>query len=83
MLLDLPADWEVFEKQVGSRLRQVRKARQAGLVVRQGVEPDLLADFFRVFSLRMREFFFPVYPLAFFQKILQVFPERCRAAGGL
>jgi FemAB-related protein (PEP-CTERM system-associated) len=78
MILALPGDWGVFEKQVGPRLRQARKARQAGLVLRQGVEPELLEDFYRVFSLRMRELFFPVYPLAFFQKILQVFPDRCR-----
>jgi hypothetical protein len=78
MILELPGDWRAFEKQVSPRLRQARKARQSGLVVRQGVEKDLLEDFYRVFSLRMRELFFPVYPLRFFQKILQVFPDRCR-----
>jgi FemAB-related protein (PEP-CTERM system-associated) len=78
MILALPADWGAFQKQISPRLRQARKAREAGLVLRQGMEPELLADFYRVFSLRMRELFFPVYPLAFFQKILQVFPDRCR-----
>ncbi len=78
MILELPGDWKIFERQVSPRLRQARKARQSGLVVRQGVEKDLLEDFYRVFSMRMRELVFPVYPLRFFQKILQVFPNRCR-----
>ena len=78
MILELPGDWRAFEKQVSPRLRQAKKARQSGLVVRQGVDQDLLEDFYRVFSMRMRELFFPVYPLRFFQKILEVFPDRCR-----
>ena len=68
MILELPGDWRVFEKQVSPRLRQARKARQSGLVVRQGVEEDLLEDFYRVFSLRMRELFFPGLSLAIFSK---------------
>ncbi|RPH85602.1 MAG: FemAB-like protein, partial [Desulfobacteraceae bacterium] len=63
MVLEFPGDWKAFEKQVSPRLRQARKARQSGLVVRQGMEKELLEDFYRVFSLRMRELFFPVYPL--------------------
>jgi len=78
MILELPGDWRAFEKEVSPRLRQARKARQSGLVVRQGVEKELVEDFYRVFSMRMQELVFPVYPLRFFQKILQVFPNRCR-----
>jgi hypothetical protein len=76
MLLGLPEDWHQFEKQVAPRLRQVKKALQSGLTVLQGREEGLLRDFYEIFSRRMRELFFPVYPRSFFREILLVFRER-------
>lgn len=76
MVLELPADWKAYERKIAPRVRQMRRAREGGLTVRQGGDEALLADFYRVFSLRMRELLFPVYPLSFFRKILEVFPGR-------
>ncbi|MBI5585970.1 MAG: GNAT family N-acetyltransferase [Deltaproteobacteria bacterium] len=76
MVLELPGDWKTYERQIGPRVRQMRRARSLGLTVRQGRDEKLLADFYRVFSLRMRELLFPVYPRSFFRKILEVFPGR-------
>ena len=78
MLLELPEDWALYEKRIAPRLRQVRKALAAGLEIREGRSEALLRDFYRVFSRRMRELFFPVYPLDYFQRILSVFKDRCR-----
>jgi FemAB-related protein (PEP-CTERM system-associated) len=76
MVLELPVDWKSYERKIAPRVRQMRRAREKGLEVRQGRDGKLLADFYRVFSLRMRELLFPVYPLAFFRKILEVFTAR-------
>ena len=76
MILDLPGDWNHFEKQVSPRLRQVKKALNSGLTVKKGRNESLLVDFYEIFSRRMRELFFPVYPKAFFKEILLVFKNR-------
>jgi serine/alanine adding enzyme len=78
MVLELPAAWKTYERQIAPRVRQMRRARSLGLTVRQGRDEKLLSDFYRVFSLRMRDLLFPVYPLSFFRKILEVFPDRSR-----
>src|SRR5262249_59368246 len=39
---------------------------------------ELLKDFYRVFACNMRDLGTPVYPLRFFQAILERFPEDCR-----
>lgn len=80
MVLDLPEDWGQFEKEIAPRLRQVKKAHKAGLVVRTGQGEDLLSDFYQVFSKRMRELFFPVYPKNYFRTILEVFKEEAQLA---
>jgi FemAB-related protein (PEP-CTERM system-associated) len=76
MILDLPEDWNHFEKQVSPRLRQVKRAVNSGLTVKKGRDESLLVDFYEIFSRRMRELFFPVYPKAFFKEILLVFKDR-------
>ena len=83
MLLELPEDWALYEKRIAPRLRQVRKALAAGLEIREGRSEALLRDFYRVFSRRMRELFFPVYPLDYFQRILSVFQRPLPTASGL
>jgi serine/alanine adding enzyme len=76
MMLELPQLWVEYEKAIAPRLRQVKKARQAGLTVKRGRGEELLNDFYRVFSQRMKELVFPVYPKDYFKNILEVFPAR-------
>jgi serine/alanine adding enzyme len=73
MLLTLPEDWHHYEKEIAPRLRQVKKARQAGLTLKRGREVELLNDFYAVFSRRMKELVFPVYPKKYFRLILETF----------
>jgi FemAB-related protein (PEP-CTERM system-associated) len=80
MVLELPEDWARYEKEIAPRLRQVKKAQKAGLNIRTGKGKDLLSDFYRVFSQRMRELFFPVYPKNYFRMILEVFEAQTRLA---
>ncbi len=75
MVLELPENWERYEKEIAPRLRQVKRAKKEGLSVRQGREEPLLRDFYYVFSRRMRDLFFPVYPRRFFELILNQFPK--------
>jgi serine/alanine adding enzyme len=74
MVLELPRDWNHYEKAIAPRLRQVKKAQKAGLTVKRGRGADLLNDFYRVFSQRMKELVFPVYPKEYFRMILEIFP---------
>jgi FemAB-related protein (PEP-CTERM system-associated) len=76
MILHLPDDWSQYEKEISPRLRQVKKAQKAGLEIRRGREEELLDDFYLVFSRRMRELFFPVYPKNYFKMILEGFKEQ-------
>lgn len=76
MVLDLPEDWTRFEKEIAPRIRQMKKARQAGLEIRSGKGEELLADFYTVFSQRMRELVFPVYPKTYFSAVLTNFEKQ-------
>ena len=68
MILELPGDWKAFEKQVSPRLRQARKARQSGLVVRQGVEKDAARGFLSGFFHEDAGTVFPGLSVAVFSK---------------
>jgi serine/alanine adding enzyme len=74
MMLALPQLWPQYEKTIAPRLRQVKKAQQAGLTIKRGQGEKLLADFYGVFSQRMKELVFPVYPKEYFKTILETFP---------
>ncbi len=78
MVLDLPEDWARYEKEIAPRLRQVKKARKAGLTIRTGRGEALLSDFYGVFSKRMRELLFPVYPKKYFEMIFEVFTRQAQ-----
>jgi FemAB-related protein (PEP-CTERM system-associated) len=80
MVLSLPDDWRDYEKAISPRLRQVKRAQKAGLEIRWGRGEELLADFYAVFSRRMRELFFPVYPKKYFGMILERFKDQARLA---
>jgi FemAB-related protein (PEP-CTERM system-associated) len=78
MILDLPEDWSRYEKEIAPRIRQVKKAKEAGLEIRRGKGEDLLTDFYKVFSQRMKELLFPVYPKKYFGMILEVFKDQAQ-----
>jgi serine/alanine adding enzyme len=80
MVLELPENWSGYEKEIAPRLRQVKKAQKAGFTVKVGEGAELLSDFYRVFSRRMRELLFPVYPKEYFGMILRGFKEQARLA---
>lgn len=73
MLLELSEDWHHYEKEIAPRLRQVKKAQKAGLTVKKGRSAELLNDYYSVFSQRMKELVFPVYPKKYFRLILETF----------
>lgn len=80
MELALPVDEEALWKQVGPKIRaQVRRPHKDGReisVERGGLE--LLPDFYRVFSINMRDLGTPVYGQGFFREILQRLDARAR-----
>jgi len=74
MILPLPVNDDVLEKQLGSKLRaQVKKSKSNGLTVQFGGR-ELLDQFYHVFSLNMRDLGTPVYSKQFFGDILDSFP---------
>jgi serine/alanine adding enzyme len=78
MILALPATFAELGKQLGSKLRsQVKRADREMPAVRTG-SIELLADFYRVFAINMRDLGTPVYPRRFFATILEKFPDACR-----
>jgi len=78
MLLNLPDDSNLLFKSFKSKLRsQIRKPEKEGLSpVISGIE--LLDDFYKIFSVNMRDLGTPVYYKKFFLKILNNFPDSAR-----
>ncbi len=75
MILDLPQTSEALFTSFKSKLRsQIRKPEKEGLTVRIG-KMELLADYYTVFSVNMRDLGTPVYPLKLFVNMLKFFPE--------
>ncbi len=75
MRLALPSDDATFETSMKSKLRsQVKKSHQQGLSVEFG-QMELLADFYRVFSINMRDLGTPVFPQRLFSEILKAFSQ--------
>jgi serine/alanine adding enzyme len=75
MLLELPASSDELFKSYNSKLRsQIRRSQKAGMAaVIGGVE--LLYDFYRVFSINMRDLGSPVHSKKFFSLIFDYFGE--------
>ena len=78
MYLPLTADpdelWKSFRPQIRNR---VRKAKKSGVVaVAGGLE--LLTDFYRVWTVRMRQFGTPCYSRKLFKSIMETFPDNSR-----
>lgn len=66
--------WSTFRSEIRNR---VRKAEKSGLTaVNGGLE--LLDDFYRVWTVRMRQLGTPCYPSELMQSILEIFPNNSR-----
>lgn len=80
MVLALPASIEALNKGFGSKLRsQVKRAtRESPTIEFGGLE--LVADFYHVFSRKMRDHGTPVYARRFFEDIASTFPGSTRIA---
>jgi len=63
--------WAQFRPEIRNR---VRKANKAGLRTLLGGR-DLLPDFYRVWTRRMRQLGTPAYPRRLFENILETFPK--------
>jgi FemAB-related protein (PEP-CTERM system-associated) len=78
MYLPLAQDPQVVWKELRHKTRnRVRKAEAAGLVVTSG-GLELLDDFYRVWTIRMRELGTPCYPRRLFTSIMETFPDAGR-----
>jgi FemAB-related protein (PEP-CTERM system-associated) len=66
--------WTALDRKVRN---QVRKAQKSGLVA-ESAGLERLDDFYGVFAQNMRDLGTPVYARAFFEAVLQTFPERAR-----
>ncbi len=74
MWLKLPANAADLWQAIGSKLRaQIKKAQASGLTYETG-GLDLLEDFYRVFSINMRDLGTPVYSKGFFETVLRQAP---------
>lgn len=80
MVLALPEDPAELNRQLGTKVRaQVKRAAREPVNFEIG-GLELVRDFYRVFSEKMRDHGTPVYPRRFFDAILQQFPESVRIA---
>jgi serine/alanine adding enzyme len=77
MILQLPDSVGALSSALGAKLRsQVKRAAREDVRVRVGGH-DLLHNFYEIFCHNMRDLGTPVYPLHFFQAILERFPDKC------
>lgn len=76
MRLDLPATADALWTGLSTKVRnQVRKGQKSGLDVAWG-GPELLPEFYAVFSHNMRDLGTPVFGRGLFRAILRQFPDR-------
>jgi FemAB-related protein (PEP-CTERM system-associated) len=66
--------WESFRPEIRNR---IRKAEKSNIVAKAG-GIELLPDFFRVWTVRMRQLGTPCYPQRLFESILRTFAQNCR-----
>lgn len=78
MLLQLPESSEVLMKSFKAKLRsQIKKPIKEGLYVKIG-GPKLLKDFYKVFSINMRDLGSPVHSKKLIQNVLEEFSDKAR-----
>ena len=75
MVRTLPDNQSTFDTSLGSKLRaQVKRADRIAPTITFGGS-ELVPDFYRVFSEKMRDLGTPVYHRQFFEDIARTFPE--------
>jgi len=75
MCLPLTSDLEEIWKRLRPQMRnRIRKAEKAGLTVVTG-GPEMLADFYRIWTRRMHQLGTPCYPRRLFTAVLRTFPD--------
>ena len=80
MVLELPESAALLWEKLASKVRnQVRKGDRHALSIRWG-GGELLRDFYRIFSVNMRNLGTPVYPRRLFASILENFSDRAELA---
>ncbi|MGO9019953.1 MAG: FemAB family XrtA/PEP-CTERM system-associated protein [Syntrophobacteraceae bacterium] len=78
MLLELPGSSEALMGSFKSKLRsQIRKPEKEGLAGKVG-GLELLDDFYKIFSINMRDLGSPVHSKRFIKGVLEGFPEESR-----
>ncbi len=78
MYLPLAPDPQEVWKALRHKTRnRVRKAERNGLTVRSGAS-ELIGDFYRVWTIRMRQLGTPCYPCKLFRTIMKTFPSQSR-----
>jgi len=78
MCLPLAADAQAVWKTLRHKTRnRISKARRAGITVTSG-GPEQLDEFYRVWTIRMRDLGTPCYPRKLFRGIMDAFPGQTR-----
>ena len=78
MLLDLPESSEVLMQSFKAKLRsQIKKPLKEGLKFKVG-GVELLDDFYKVFSINMRDLGSPVHSKSLMKNVLEEFPKESR-----
>lgn len=75
LLVDDPDElWHSFRPKIRNR---VRKAEKSGIIAVRG-GPELLDDFYRLWTIRMRQLGTPCYSRKLFSSIMETFPDKCQ-----
>lgn len=67
--------WNGFSPKVRN---QIRKAQKSGIEVITGNDYRFINDFYKVFSKRMKELSFPVYPKSYIEAIIKIFDKNAK-----
>lgn len=74
-LMDLPDNPDELYNSIKSKVRsQIRRPMKEGIYAKAGSE-NLLDDYYKVYSINMRDLGTPALPKTFFRNILQKFPD--------
>lgn len=80
MILNLPEQNEILWQAIGTKVRaQIKKGESHSFEFKTG-QLDLLDDFYRVFSINMRDLGTPVYAKRFFHTLLTQLPKHSTLA---
>lgn len=78
MHLSLAPDSKVVWKGLRPQIRnRIRQAEKSGITITNGGH-ELLDDFYRLWTVRMRELGTPCYSRKLFSAILDIFPDNCK-----